>query len=149
MSPREYELPSAEELLQKYVYRWDAQGLVDKYGGRDQAISRVEEQLRDVHDRYNIVYDECTTEWDELIKMYLDMRKGYDYCAGVPHGLGSTGDCAAVSFMDPAVDALCTRMDELTLSPHDIFVKMVHGKTVRINCALDDTEDEIKQRLTQ
>eukprot|EP01047_Picozoa_sp_COSAG01_P083690 COSAG01_NODE_17621_length_1136_cov_1.819672_2_plen_165_part_00 len=49
---------------------------------------------------------------------------------------------------DAAVDALCTRMDELTLSPHDIFVKMVHGETV-INCALDDTEDDIKQRLTQ
>ena len=152
VSTREYVVPSTEELLQKYIYRRDAQGLVDKYGGRDQAISRVEEQLRAVRDRYNIVNDDDTTAWDDLIEMYLDMRKDYDYCdyyAGVPHGLGSTGDCAAVSFMDPAVDALCTRMDEMTLSPHDIFVKMVHGKTVRINCALDDTEDDIKLRLTQ
>ena len=41
---------------------------------------------------------------------------------------------------DAAVDAVCTQMAELTLSPHDIFVKMVHGKTVRINCALDDAD---------
>eukprot|EP01043_Picozoa_sp_COSAG02_P013654 COSAG02_NODE_550_length_20437_cov_4.270676_4_plen_126_part_00 len=56
-------------------------------------------------DCYDDINDECINDWNELIKMYLDMRKGRDYSAKVPCGLGSTGDCAAVSFLDPAVDA--------------------------------------------
>ena len=34
-------------------------------------------------------------------------------------------------------------------NPHALRAQPVGGKTVRINCALDDTEDDIKLRLTQ